>query len=316
MDMDPDDLKRERLKLPSEKEEEKKKSRQGGSQLLFKVLSIGALLLGLVLVFFLMRMDQRHEARGQELSDQIDELKAVLSLVSERLDEDRQLISSLTTDVGFVQKRLGLTQNEIRKARAVAETLRKEQEKDVKALSDQILRKADSQQVVELDEKSETQFREVGEQIKGVQEDVKASRQELENTVQELAAIGLRVSEQGSLIATTGDALEELKRRGEREYIQFVARKKKKITVGDILLELRKADRKKHRADLRLYYDDKKVDQKKVYTNTPLTFYVGREKIHYELVINEVTKDRIRGYVSVPLGKLPKPSQLGTATAK
>ena len=131
-----------------------------------------------------------------------------------------------------------------------------------------------------------------------------------------MAAIGLRVSEQGSLIATTGDALDELKRRGEREYIQFDARKKKKITVGDILLELRKADRKKHRANLRLYYDDKKVDRKDVYTNTPLTFYVGREKIHYELVINEVTKDRIRGYVSVPLGKLPKPSQLGTTTAK
>ena len=316
MDMDPDDLKRERLKLPSEQEEEKKKSQQGGSQLLFKVLAIGALLLGFGLVFFLMRMDQRHEARSQELSDQIDELQTVLSLVSERLDEDRRLINSLTTDVGLVQKRVGLTQSEIRKARAVAEALRKEQEKDVRALSEQILRKADSRQVVELDEKSETKFQEVGEQIKGVQEDVKASRQELENTVQEMAAIGLRVSEQGSLIATTGDALDELKRRGEREYIQFDARKKKKITVGDILLELRKADRKKHRANLRLYYDDKKVDRKDVYTNTPLTFYVGREKIHYELVINEVTKDRIRGYVSVPLGKLPKPSQLGTTTAK
>ena len=167
MDMDPDDLKRERLKLPSEQEEEKKKSQQGGSQLLFKVLAIGALLLGFGLVFFLMRMDQRHEARSQELSDQIDELQTVLSLVSERLDEDRRLINSLTTDVGLVQKRVGLTQSEIRKARAVAEALRKEQEKDVRALSEQILRKADSRQVVELDEKSETKFQEVGEQIKG-----------------------------------------------------------------------------------------------------------------------------------------------------
>ena len=261
-------------------------------------------------------MNEENEIRGKEVSDQVAKIRSMLSLIGERLDESHQSIGSLNADVELVQKRVGLTQNEIKRARAVAEQLRKEQKKDVEVLTSQIIRKADSQEVVALDEKSNVKFQEIGDQITGVQEEVKTSRKELEKTWKELSAIGLRVSEQGRLIATTGDALEELKLRGERDYLEFDARKKKRLTVGSIVIELRKADRKKHSADLRLYYDDKRVDRKKVYTNTPLVFYVGRDKIQYELVINQVTKDRITGYISVPIGKLPKSVWLRAKTAK
>jgi hypothetical protein len=70
-------------------------------------------------------------------------------------------------------------------------------------------------------------------------------------------------------------------------------------------VELRKADRKRARADFHLYYDDKKFERKKIYVNTPVNFFVGPEKVPYEFVINEVLKDRITGYISVPLGNLP-----------
>ena len=116
--------------------------------------------------------------------------------------------------------------------------------------------------------------------------------------------MGLLLTEQGKLIATTGGALEELRQRGERDYLPFDARRRQKISVADIVIELRKADYKKHRADLRLFYDDKRVDRKEVYTNTPLTFYVGPDRVPYELVINQVIKDQITGYISAPLGKL------------
>jgi hypothetical protein len=116
--------------------------------------------------------------------------------------------------------------------------------------------------------------------------------------------MGLLLTEQGKLIATTGDALEELRMKGERDYLPFDARKKQKISVAAIVIELRKADYKKQRADLRLFYDDKRVDRKQVYTNTPLSFYVGADRVSYELVINQVSKDQIAGYISAPLGKL------------
>ncbi len=246
MTIDPTELRKERLTHPSEKV----KSPQGGSHLLSRLLSISALALGLGLVFFLVRMNEENEIRGKEVSDQVAEIRSMLSLIGERLDESHQSIGSLNADVELVQKRVGLTQNEIKRARAVAEQLRKEQKKDVEVLTSQIIRKADSQEVVALDEKSNVKFQEIGDQITGVQEEVKTSRKELEKTWKELSAIGLRVSEQGRLIATTGDALEELKLRGERDYLEFDARKKKRLTVGSIVIELRKADRKKHSADL------------------------------------------------------------------
>ena len=126
---------------------------------------------------------------------------------------------------------------------------------------------------------------------------------EIEKTWEELSSFGLHVTEQGSLVATNADALEELRLRGERDYLSFDGGKNQKIDVGGIVLQLRKANHKKHYADVRLFYDDKQFDRKKVYTNTPLVFYVGKEAIQYELVINEVSKNHITGYLSLPQGK-------------
>jgi len=260
--------------------------------------SISALLLAVGLTFFLFSQYEKYKTRERGL-----EIQRILLMKQIRLLEER--FGLLVTDLETVQKRVGVTQDEIRKSRAVAEEIRQEQQQDVQLLTRQLVRKADFQQVKDLGAKADTKFQEVDKQITSVQREVRASRQELERTWRELSARGLRLTEQGELIATSSEALEELRRRrGERDYFEFDARKNKKLRVGDIFIELRKADYKQHRADLRLFYDDRRVDRKKVNTNTPLIFYVGPDRIQYELVINEVNKDQITGYVSAPIGKL------------
>jgi len=267
--------------------------------------SISALLLAVGLTFFLFSQYEKYKARERGLNVQLAQLMKQIRLLEERLDKDGRRIGLLVTDLETVQKRVGVTRDEIRRSRAVAEEIRQQQQQDVQLLTRQLVRKADFQQVKDLGAKADTKFQEVDKQITGVQREVQASRQEFEQTWQELSAMGLRVTEQGKLIATSSEALEELRRRrGERDYLEFDARKKKKLRVAEIIIELRKADYKQHRADLRLFYDDRRVDRKKVYTNTPLIFYVGPDRIQYELVINEVNKDQITGYVSAPIGKL------------
>lgn len=254
------------------------------------------LLLALGLAVLLLSVDKRHEARERELNDQLAQLMNQLGLQGEQLEVKSQQIGLLVTDQETVQKRVGVTQNEIEQARAVAKEIREDQQKDVQALNRQLATKADSKQV-------DAKIREVDEQITGVQQEVQASRQELEKTGEELSALELHVTEQGKLVATNADALEELRRRGERDYLSFDGGKYQKIDVGGIVLQLRKANHKKHYADVRLFYDDKQFDRKKVYTNTPLVFYVGKDTIQYELVINEVSKNHITGYISLPQGK-------------
>jgi len=269
------------------------------------VISISALFLAVGPTFFLFSQYERYQARETGLNIQLLQLMKQIRLLEERLDKDGRRIGLLVSDLETVQKRVGVTQNEIRKSRAVAEDIRQEQQQDVQLLTRQLVRKADFQQVKDLGEEADTKFKEVEKQITGVQQEVQASRQELEKTWQELSAVGLRLTEQGKLIATSSEALVELRRRrGERDYLEFDARKKKTLRVADITIALRKADYKQHRADLRLFYDDRRVDRKKVYTNTPLIFYVGPDRTQYELVINEVNKDQITGYVSAPTGKL------------
>ncbi len=297
--MDLDDL---RNSIEEEKSSEDNPRRQSRVNW---VNSISALLLAVGLTFFLFSQYEKYKARERGLNVQLAQLMKQVRLLEERLDKDGRRIGLLVTDLETVQKRVGVTRDEIRRSRAVAEEIRQQQQQDVQLLTRQLVRKADFQQVKDLGAKADTKFQEVDKQITGVQREVQASRQEFEQTWQELSAMGLRVTEQGKLIATSSEALEELRRRrGERDYLEFDARKKKKLRVAEIIIELRKADYKQHRADLRLFYDDRRVDRKKVYTNTPLIFYVGPDRIQYELVINEVNKDQITGYVSAPIGKL------------
>jgi hypothetical protein len=303
VNIDPNELREERLRHPREEEDVRRSVvRRPGKALL--VISITALLLGLGLVFFFFTFNQRFEVREKELSGQLAQLNTQTVLLAQHLGAATQHRDVLETDLQTVRQRVGVTQNEIKMARERAEQIRQEQQQKVEMLNLQLAAKAESKQVESLGVKTDTRFEEVDDQISGVQEDVASSRDELEKTWLELSSMGLLLTEQGKLIATTGDALEELRLQGERDYLPFDARKNQKISVAAIVIELRKADYKKQRADLRLFYDDKRVDRKQVYTNTPLTFYVGANRVFYELVINQVIKDQIAGYISAPLGKL------------
>lgn len=303
MNIDPDELREERLKHPREEAKMPGSAAAGPGKGLL-VISVAALLLGLGLTFFLYSLDQKVEIREVELQGQLAQLSTQLVLLGQQLEEGSQQRGVLGTDLETVQQRVGVTQNEIKRARDRAEEIRQDQQEKVDLLNLQLVTKAEAEEVQTLGVKTDTRFDQVDQQISGVQDEVATSREELEKTWQELSSMGLLLTEQGKLIATTGDALQELRERGERDYLPFDARKKQKITVADIVIELRKADYKKHRADLRLFYDDKRVDRKQVYTNTPLTFYVGSDRVPYELVINQVIKDQITGYISAPLGKL------------
>jgi hypothetical protein len=65
-------------------------------------------------------------------------------------------------------------------------------------------------------------------------------------------------------------------------------------------MHLKKADQKKNRATFELTFDDKKVEKKEKTVNEPIQFYTSRARQPYEIVINEVKKDMIVGYLATP----------------
>ena len=268
------------------------------------VISVLALILALGLTIFLLRenetplsLPERDEARERELNDQVALLMNQIKHLGEQLEVDSERIGMLVTDLETVQKKVGVTQNELEKARAATEQMRQEQQKKVQLLTRQLVTKADAAKIETLADQTDILLQEIN-QFARVQEKALDSQQDLETRWQDLSKMGLRLTEQGKLIATKPEALEELRRRGAREYLQFDARKSEKVRVADVVIELTKTDYNRKRADLRLIYDDKQSLMKKVYINTTLVFYV--DTIQYELVIYKVSKDQIAGYISLP----------------
>jgi hypothetical protein len=56
-----------------------------------------------------------------------------------------------------------------------------------------------------------------------------------------------------------------------------------------------------------LIVDDVHIDKKNMPVNEPVFFHQGSERRPLEMVVNQVAKDKITGYISVP--------KSGTATA-
>ena len=74
------------------------------------------------------------------------------------------------------------------------------------------------------------------------------------------------------------------------------------IFVGFIFayFMLKKTDPKKNRFTIDVIADDKTVEKKDKTINEPVQLYVGGARQPYEIVVNEVKKDTITGYVAVP----------------
>lgn len=102
-------------------------------------------------------------------------------------------------------------------------------------------------------------------------------------------------------IAHTHDELVLLQKKGERNYAEFDLSKSKQFKrEGPVAIRLKKANNKHQYADLELMVDDRNLSQKHVNLYQPLMFYTPDSPQPVEIVINEVSKDHIHGYVSAP----------------
>lgn len=120
---------------------------------------------------------------------------------------------------------------------------------------------------------------------------IDATRQDLDSAKTELS---------GS-IARTHDELVVLQRKGERNYTEFDIDKSKQFSQhGPVGIKLRKANVKNQYADLELMVDDVKLTKKHVNLYEPSTFVASDGDQPIQVVINKITKDHIRGYISTP----------------
>ncbi len=105
------------------------------------------------------------------------------------------------------------------------------------------------------------------------------------------------------LIAHSRDDLEELRRRGDRNYYEFTLQKSKNAQrVGPVQMLLNKTDPKKAMYTLTVVADDKTIPKRDKTSGEPVQFYVkGSARLApYEIVVFDVGKNQITGYLATP----------------
>jgi chromosome segregation ATPase len=222
-------------------------------------------------------------------------------------------LTDMASDLDVVTKKMGITAQELEDAQGVAQQLKQENAQMAKRLRRDLASKADSKTVLKLhteatnklnavQEEATTKINGVSGEVHGVRTDLDATRSDLNATREELANNSRNL---GTLIARNSTELAELRKRGERDYVEFdIAMSKQFNQVGDVLVQLRKTDPKRQKYDVAINSDDKAILKKDRTANEPVTFLVGHEHMRYEFVVNSVDKDRIRGYLSIPKDRL------------
>lgn len=270
---------------------------------------------GGILVLFGIQFYNMHATRVS-IESRMDEMQGKIQAL--QADETAR-IAELTTNVNAANERIGATsQDIIQETQKTTTALKKEQTKTVADLHKQLqtqsqehakavdsLREESTAKIEEVKKDTSTQLGAVNGDVKAVNGQVEVVKTDLASTRGDLAANRKEINDVrdslGRQIAHNEDELSILKRRGERNYYEFdIAKSNQMQRVGDIQLQLTKADPKAQRYDVSLLVSDARLAKKGQIINEPVALLVGQSRVRYELVVNSVEKDRIHGYISAP----------------
>jgi len=138
-------------------------------------------------------------------------------------------------------------------------------------------------------------------EVTTVKADVANTQSGLEKAVADLKRVNGDMGVMSGLIATNGKDLAALRELGERNYFEFdLTKKMADKRIGNVTLRLKSADTKRNRYTMEVLADDKRVEKKDKTINEPVQIYVSGYRQPYEIVINQVKKDGVVGYLSTP----------------
>jgi len=207
--------------------------------------------------------------------------EALMQRLAKTDDENQQLQS----DLKVVTNKLNVTQEELDRARKLTKSSVVAYNKKLSEVNTQLGTKANIEDVNKL-----------SGDVSGVKNDLDETKGKLERASGDMGVMS-------GLIARNHDDLEDLKRRGDRNYFEFtIQRAKTPQHVGPVAIALNKTDSKKSKYTITVLADDKSIEKKDRTAGEPVQFYVkgtGRNS-PYEIVVFDVNKNTITGYLSTP----------------
>ena len=231
-------------------------------------------------------------AARTNLETELSKANSKDAVMSAEIDQTNSTVADLKGQLEVTTQKLGFTQAELAQARALAQHIRQSQKESDEKLTAQI-------GMVKQD--ADTKIGAVSTDLSGAKTDINATKQDLEATKAKLTSTVGDMGVQSGLIARNQEELEQLKRQGERNIYEVHLTKSKTPTrVGPIMLRLTKTNTKKYMYTMTVVADDKTIEKKNRTADEPVQFYVRGVSRPYEIVIFDVTKNKINGYLSTP----------------
>jgi hypothetical protein len=211
-------------------------------------------------------------------------------LLNKELEQTNSRVALLRAQLDVTSQKLGLTQEELARARTLAQTIQKQQQASDAQLGEQI---------GQVKQESEQKIGEVSTDLSGAKTDIASTKKDLDDTKGKLTSTIGDLGVQSGLIARNREEVEALKRLNERNIFDFnLTKSKNPQRVGPIQVTLRSTDPKHFRFTMTVIADDKAIEKKDRNVDEPMQFYVRGTHAPYEIVVFEVTKDRATGYLS------------------
>jgi hypothetical protein len=210
--------------------------------------------------------------------------KQEIEELRKRVEQDEQANSDLQGDLKVVTDKLRITQGQLKKARQEAVAQDTETTEKLTALDTSV--------------HSELATKASSEDVKNVDTEVTGVRTDLDTTKEDLK---MARSEMGTLIARNHDEIDQLRRLGERDYIEFnITEKNRPQKVGNVTIEIKSVNEKRNQFSLALVVEDKRLEKKDRAVNEPIFFYTSGARMPEEIVINRANENSISGYLSIP----------------
>lgn len=226
----------------------------------------------------------------QNLTIQAKSFQQNEDALGQRLSQAEEANAQEQSEMNLVSSKLQITQGQLDAARKQVRQTRDDYNKQLNQVNTELKTKANQGDVDTLNTN-----------VNGVKTDLDATKTSLASTRDQF----------GTLIARNHEEVEQLRRQGERDYYEFtLSAKGAKQTVGGMQIELRSTNAKHNAYSLTLVVDDKRLDKNNRSLGEPIYFITQGARTPLELVVNQIGKNHISGYLSVP-----KPEQPSTTAS-
>jgi chromosome segregation ATPase len=250
--------------------------------------------------YLMVRSNHLNDDVAQARLDAQTQVAKLGETTTSMLEQERQQLQAMNDEVSG---KYDTANSALRRARMDAQ-------KASSQLSDKIAEqeKAVGEQIGQLKDATTTATAKLNDDLGGVKTDVGTVRTDLTTTKADVEKNGAdlkrAVGDMGvmsGLIATNSKDLQALRDLGDRNYFEFtLAKGEMTKKVGNLTLTLKKADPKRNRYTIAVLADDKLVEKRDKTTNEPVQLYTANSKQPYEIVVNEVKKDGVVGYLAAP----------------